>query len=78
MTITNLGPDVFPMTGGWRVRRDDGTSRVVLPRLSGEGWAVFDGTSSMHLRTPRLGYPDSWRQEEGDAIEWARNEGLGL
>ncbi len=74
---TTLGPDVFPVPNGWRVRRHDGTARTVLPRL-GDGWAVFDGTSSMYARTPPLGYSGSWFSEVNDAIEWARMEGLGV
>ncbi|MFI5895643.1 hypothetical protein ACIA5D_36665 [Actinoplanes sp. NPDC051513] len=69
---TNLDRDVIPLPNGWRVHRDDGTSRTVLPRLSGEGWAVFDGASTSTDRTPRLGYPGSWRQDPAQAIEWAR------
>lgn len=70
--IINLAADIIPIRGGWRVRRDDGTSRTVLPRLSGEGWAVFTGTSTDALREPALGFSGSWRQDPGEAIEWAR------
>lgn len=70
--MVDLSSDVVPIRAGYRVRRDDGTSRTVLPRLSGEGWAVFAGDSTDAVRTPALGYPNSWRQDPRDAIEWAR------
>ena len=73
---TNLGPDVVPIPNGWRVHRDDGTQRVVLPR-HGSGWAVFDGDSTSDVRNPPLGYSGSWCSDEAAAIDWARTEGLG-
>ena len=69
---TNLGPDTVPVRDGWRVHRADGTARTVLPRLSGEGWAVFSGTSTTGSREPLLGYAGSWRQDLEQAIDWAR------
>jgi hypothetical protein len=73
---TNLDCGVIPVRNGWRVRRVDGTARTILQRQSGEGWAVFDGTSSDAHREPPLGYPGSWRQDADDAIEWARSAGV--
>lgn len=70
--IITLAADTVPIRGGWRVRRPDGTSRTVLQRPSGEGWAVFTGSSSDTSREPALGYPGSWRQDPDRAIEWAR------
>lgn len=72
-----LGPDVTPVGKGWLVRRDDGTTRMVLCRPSGDGWAVFDGDSTDESRNPPLGYAGSWRQDLDDAVEWARTDGLG-
>jgi hypothetical protein len=71
LTATNLGDDTTPIRGGWRVRRDDGTTRTVLPRLD-TGWAVFDGQSTVDARTPALGFAGSRRQQPEAAIEWAR------
>lgn len=68
----DMAADTFPIRGGWRVRRGDGTSRTVLQRPSGEGWAVFSGDSTDARRTPALGFSGSWRQDPADAIEWAR------
>jgi hypothetical protein len=62
---------VVPLGKGFRVRRDDGTSRVVLPRYD-TGWAVFDASSTDQVRNPPLGYSGSWRQDLDEAIEWAR------
>jgi hypothetical protein len=62
---------VVPLGKGFRVRRDDGTSRVVLPRYD-TGWAVFDASSTDQVRNPPLGYAGSWRQDLDEAIEWAR------
>lgn len=78
MSPIRLDPDVVPLGEGWRVQRDDGTTRMVLPRPSGDGWAVFNGTSTDTARTPALGYSGSWRRELHDAVEWARTDGLGL
>lgn len=68
----NMGADTCQIRGGWRIRRPDGTSRTVLLRPSGDGYAVFTGTSTYISRWPALGYPGSWFQAEGAAIEWAR------
>jgi hypothetical protein len=70
--IVALAADTVPVPGGWRVHRPDGTSRTVLKRPSGDGWAVFNGTSTDTSREPALGYPGSWRQKPEAAIEWAR------
>lgn len=72
MTPIRLDPDVIPEGEGWRVQRDDGTARMVLPRLSGAGWAVFSGTSTDASRTPALGYSGSWTRDLDAAVEWAR------
>ena len=71
--LTNLGPDTFPIRGGWRIVRPDGTSRVVLRRLdiAQERYAVFSGSSTDLAREPRLGYSGSWLPLE-DALEFAR------
>jgi len=45
--------DVYELRPGYRVRRPDGTSRTVLPRQGGDGWAVFDGSSTDRLRQPQ-------------------------
>lgn len=71
MTVTNLGPDVQEIPGGWRVHRADGTSRTVFKRPDGR-YAVFAGTSTDRDRHPRLGYTDSWRTFPEQAIDWAR------
>jgi hypothetical protein len=70
--IITLAADTVPIRGGWRVNRPDGTARTVLQRKSGEGWAVFTGTSSDASREPALGFSGSWFQEPGAAIHWAR------
>lgn len=70
--IHTAGPDISPVRGGWRVQRPDGTARTVLQRQSGEGFAVFDGTSTDALRNPPLGYPGSWHHIADDAVAWAR------
>lgn len=73
MTAVTTTTDVTEIRGaGCRVHRPDGTSLTVLPRLSGEGWAVFDGMSTETDRTLPLGYPGSWRQHREAAIDWAR------
>ncbi|MGK5682439.1 hypothetical protein [Actinoplanes sp. URMC 104] len=70
---TNLGPDTEPMGRGWRVHRADGTSRIVLPRLSGEGWAVYAAGSTHERRLPdHLGLAGSWRRQPEQCIAWAR------
>jgi hypothetical protein len=74
--VTNAGPDTLPVPGGWRVVREDGTSRTVFRRPSGEGWAVFDGQSTDQQRTPYLGFAGSWRQQPEQAIDWARHASL--
>lgn len=74
MSAPSIDLDTIPVRGGWRVRRPDGTSRTVLQRLSGEGFAVFSATSSDTCREPALGFPGSWRQDPDDAVEWARTE----
>lgn len=71
MTVATVTADVFEVRDGWRVRRADGTCRVVLPRRD-TGWAVFDGSSTTVARTPALGYAGSWTQDEQEAIDWAR------
>ncbi len=71
VAVTNLGADVEPIRQGWRVRRADGTSRVVLSRHD-TGFAVFDGASTTFLRNPPLGYAGSWTQDVEQAINWAR------
>ncbi len=55
--------DVFPIRGGWRVRRPDGTMRTVLRRLDpdSERYAVVSGDSTDDRRDPPLGYSNSWR-----------------
>jgi hypothetical protein len=68
----DMGADTFPIRGGWRVKRPDGTCRTVLLRQSGDGYAVFTGSSTDTSRWPALGYPGSWFQAEGAAVEWAR------
>jgi hypothetical protein len=72
-----MDPDVIPRDKGWQVCRDDGTARMVLPRPSEHGWAVFSGVSTDLNRTPRLGYPGSWGALD-HAIEWARIDGLDV
>lgn len=74
--IIDLAADTVPVRGGWRVCRPDGASRTVLQRLSGEGWAVFTGTSTDESREPALGFPGSWRQQPEAAVEWARTDAL--
>lgn len=71
--LLDAGPDTVPVRDGWRVRRPDGTSRVVLQRQGGEGWAVFSGDSTTVARSPRLGFAGSWRQDPRQAIDWARD-----
>jgi hypothetical protein len=71
VTPIRLDQPITKVGNGWRVRRDDGTERMVLPRHD-TGYAVFDGTSTADLRNPPLGYADSWRQDPDKAIEWAR------
>lgn len=78
---TNVDRDVSKILDGrkvigYRVHRPDGTSRTVLPRQSGAGWAVFSGASTVKVRTPSLGYAGSWRQDLDEAIEWAHWDGI--
>jgi len=73
MTVAaNLDADTLPIRGGWRVQHPDGTARTVFQRLSGDGWAVFSGTSTNVIREPALGYAGSWRSTAEEAIDWAR------
>lgn len=73
MTPIRQDEMVVPVGKGYRVRRDDGTERMVLPRVSTEGWAVFAALSTDQTRMPdHLGFPGSWRQDLNEAIEWAR------
>ncbi len=73
MTALTLDPNVVPAGRGWRVRRSDGSFRMVLPRLGTEPnrYAVFDGDSTEALRNPPLGYSGSWGGLD-HAIAWAR------
>ncbi len=68
-----IDQDVFPIRGGWRVRRSDGTMRTVLRRhdITHERYAVFTADSTDALREPPLGYAGSWGSAD-DAIVWAR------